>query len=145
MSLVATCMYRLLDIVHQIDVELRKLGKQKARGGAPGEVRHSLAQEPDWFFQTHLPGITTQETFEVRTAKTRKKSDQPLRTFVRLRGGLNLTKARQRDVVKRDTGRASDYADGICWCKARASMCGVPRPLGIGGQSLLKTRAAEPP
>jgi hypothetical protein len=99
-----TCMYRLLDIVHQIDVELRKLGKQKAGGELQAKFGTPWPKNPTGFFKRIYPELPLKRRskYGQLIVKTRKKSDQPLRTFVRLRGGINLTKARQRDVVKRD-------------------------------------------
>jgi hypothetical protein len=100
------CLYRLLDIVHQIDVELRILGKKEAGGLLQAKFGISWPKNPNDFLKRIYPELPPKRRSKyvrlIRHVRRKKKSDRPLRNFVRLRGGINLTKAKQRDVVKKD-------------------------------------------
>jgi hypothetical protein len=102
-----TCLYRLLDIVHQIDVELRILGKKEAGGELQAKFGASWPKNPNDFLKRIYPELPPKRRSKyvalIQYVRTRKGPDRPLRNFVRLRGGINLTKAKPApDIVKKD-------------------------------------------
>jgi hypothetical protein len=102
-----TCLYQLLDSVHEIDSELRVMGKEKARKILQAKYGSPWPKNPAQFLKLICPELPPKRRSKhvklIRYVRATKKPDQPLRNFVRLRGGINLTKAKPaRDVVKRD-------------------------------------------
>jgi hypothetical protein len=70
------CLYRLFDVVHEIDRELGLMWKKGAKATPPSEVRYESAQEPERFLEKDLPGIATEATMEICKAATPCKCEK---------------------------------------------------------------------
>jgi hypothetical protein len=111
-----TCLYQLLDSVHEIDSELRVMGKEKAQKILRAKYGSPWPKNPAQFLKLICPELPPKRRSKhaalLRYVRATKKPDRPLRKFVRLKGGINLTRAKQAHggqmhdkPGKRSTGR----------------------------------------
>jgi hypothetical protein len=93
-----TCLYQLFDSVHEIDRELHVMGKKKAREILQAKYGSCWPKNPAQFLKLICPELPPKRRSKyaglLRYVRATKKPDRPLRKFVRLKGGINLTKAK---------------------------------------------------
>jgi hypothetical protein len=93
-----TRLFRFLDVVHEIERELRLMGKKQAGQVLQAKYGKPWPKNPNDFLKLIYPGLPPKRRSRyiilLRHVRARKNLGTPLRKFVRQEGGINLTKAK---------------------------------------------------
>ena len=91
-------LYKLLENVHEIDMQLRVMEKKKAQEILQAKYGSCWPKNPAQFLKLICPELPPKRRSKyaalLRYVRATKKPDRALRKFVRLKGGINLTKAK---------------------------------------------------
>ena len=97
------CLYRLLDVVHDIDRELGLMGKKKLRQLLQAKYGMSLPKNLNDFWKKIYPALPPKRRWKyvrlLRHVSARKKADTSLTKFVHQQGGINLRKAKKHPTM----------------------------------------------